>query len=376
MRHQMRNNKWQYKNKRVSRGAFTLVEILVALAIFMLLLAIILVPLNMGMTMLHLGRAQVDIQSASQNTVNQMRSDLSRAIYVYPNDVLPSVTGIKTSPKLPYGDPALITLANPTEPVAPYFNTDPCTAAPANRVSNLSRIDMILPETDNGNILTPVLPALYLVTYYARRLDVTKEYQSIDNPIVLYRAQIPFRNEDANRKLFAMVSSAGADLPSAGSDTYPPSVINDPSQEFNANIYSTRYTNLSACGTNATSLNRSAAWLEQSPAGEPNLAPDAAVPVTNPGGNISILYGSHTAVLPSGVGMATGLSYKQVSSDYVPPKSTFICADTNKDGIIDQVTISLALEKVDDMGSQPRGQQLGLPQVVVLPNVRQLKDVK
>lgn len=373
MRHHIIKN--QDRNDFVSRRAFTLIEILVALAIFVLLLAIILVPLNMGMTMLHLGRAQVDIQMASQNTVNQMRGDLSRAIYVYPNDVLPSVTGIPTNPKLPYGNPADITATVLSVPVAPYFEGDPCDASTV-RDNNLSRIDMLLPETDNGNILTPVLPTFYVVTYYARRLNVNQAYNSIDNPVVLYRAQIPFRNENNTRNLFTMVSSTGADLPVGGVDTYPPSIISDSSQEFNANIYSTRYTNLSACGTNATALNRSAAWLVQSPAGEPNLAPDAAVPVTNPGGDISTLYGSHTAVLPYGVGMATGVSYKANSPDYVSPKSTFICADTNKDGIIDRVTVSLVLEKVDDMGAQPRGQQLGLPQVIDLPNVRQLTDVK
>jgi len=376
MRHHIKNNLRQCK--KVSRGAFTLVEILVALAIFVLLLAIILVPLNMGMTMLHLGRAQADIQAASQNTVNQMRGDLSRAIYVYPNDVVPSVTGIPTSPKLPYGDPSLIVNPGDIVPVAPYFKTDPCTATFDDRVANLSRIDMLLPETDNGNILTPVLPTFYLVTYYARRLNPAKEYQSIDNPIVLYRAQIPFRNENDTRNLFSMVSSTGADIsaPSPQNEIYPPTVINDSSQSFNANIYSTRYVDPSACGGNTAAINRSAAWLMQSAAGEPNLAPDATAPVTNPGGRISTLYGSHTTVLPSGIGMATGLSYKDTRPDYVPPKSTFICADTNKDGIIDQVTVSLVLEKVDDMGAQPKGQQLGLPQVIDLPNVRQLKDVK
>lgn len=367
MRHHIIKN--QDRDKFVSRRAFTLIEILVALAIFMLLLAIILVPLNMGMTMLHLGRAQIDIQSASQNTINQMRNDLSHAIYVYPNDMLPSVTGTMDLPKAPYRVAGMTGVS-----VAPYFNTDPCDIL-NNRASNLSRIDLLLPETDNGSILTPVLPTFYLVTYYARRLDPSKDYQSIDNPIVLYRAQIPFRNQNDTRDMFSMVSSSGTDLPTAGEDVYPPTIATDPTQsinqEFNANIYSTRYTNLSACGTNAASINRSAAWLQQSPAGEPNL-----LPLTNPGGNISTLYGSHTTVLPSGIGMATGLSYKASSPDYVLPKSTFICADTNKDGIIDQVTISLALEKVDDMGSEPGGQQMGTPQIVDLPNVRQLKNVK
>jgi hypothetical protein len=74
--------------------------------------------------------------------------------------------------------------------------------------------------------------------------------------------------------------------------------------------------------------------------------------------------------------MVTGLSYKQSTTGYVPPKSTFICADTNKDGIIDQVKLSVMLQKVDDMGAEPRGQELNLPQVVDLPNVRSLVNIR
>src|SRR5690606_13064466 len=113
------------QKRNISRGAFTLVEIVVALAILVLMLDIIIMPLNMGVTMLHLGSAQIDIQKASQNTVNQMRNDLSRAIYVYPNDVIDTVTGIEPlSTTVPYPQP-WESAKLPYGGYPPYFNDTP-----------------------------------------------------------------------------------------------------------------------------------------------------------------------------------------------------------------------------------------------------------
>jgi len=386
MRHHITNSLRQ--GNKVSRRAFTLVEVLVALAIFMLLLAIILVPLNMGFTMLHLGKANADVQSSTQRVIDRMRGDLTKAIYVYPNDVVPTVTGIPTNPKLPYGNPADISPTVLSVPVNPYFDGDPCTvitetSPPQGRVSNLSRIDMLLPETNNGSILTPVLPTYYIVTYYARRRDVMKPYQPIDNPIVLYRAQIPFRGAQSPANPEYLISDAGAAVtPATSGDQYPAG------DSLNANIYSSRYTNLTACGA---ADNRSAEWLTQSPDGEPNLEP-----LTTPPASLNYtwpikactsditactLYGSHVSLLPTSVGLATGVDYRGYENNtlvtaYTAPKSTFICADTNKDGIIDQVTLSVLLQDVDQSGAEPSGQRITLPQVVNLPNVRSIANVR
>jgi hypothetical protein len=280
---------------------------------------------------------------------------------------------------LPYGDPSLITLSNPTVPVNPYFDGDPCSAA-TNRISNLSRIDMILPETNNGNILTPVLPTYYIVTYYARRRDVTKAYQPIDNPIVLYRAQIPFRGAPAPSNPAYLISDAGAAVaPATSGDQYPAS------DSLNANIYNSRYTNLTsptACGTGSPA-SISANWLTQSTDGEPDLEP-----LTNENFNSSpaaafTLFGSHISLLSTGVGMVTDFDYRGYDSNNQPitksfysPKSTFTCADTNNDGLIDQVTLSVLLQKVDQSGAEPNGQRITLPQVVNLPNVRSIANVQ
>jgi len=373
MRHHITNNLRQ--GKKVSRSGFTLVEVLVALAIFMLLLAIIMVPLNMGFTMLHLGKANSDVQSATQRVIDRMRGDLTKAIYVYPNDVVPTVTGVPTSPKLPYGDPALIAAGATSVPVNPYFDGDPCNAA-TSRVSNLSRIDMLLPETNNGNILTPVLPTYYIVTYYARRRDVTKAYQPIDNPIVLYRAQIPFRGDPSSVHPDYLISDGGAALiPASSSAQYPAT------DSLNANIYNSRYTNLSACSAGSPA-SVSAKWLMQSTDGEPDLES-----LTNENFNSSpapafTLFGSHVSLLSTGVGLVTGVDYRgyddqnHLITAYTPPKSTFTCADTNNDGLIDQVTLSVLLQEVDQSGAEPSGQRITLPQVVNLPNVRSIANVE
>jgi prepilin-type N-terminal cleavage/methylation domain-containing protein len=375
MRHHITNNLRQ--GKKVSRSGFTLVEVLVALAIFMLLLAIILVPLNMGFTMLHLGKANSDVQSATQRVIDRMRGDLTKAIYVYPNDIVPTVTGVPTSPKLPYGDPALIAAGATSVPVNPYFDGDPCNAA-TSRVSNLSRIDMLLPDTNNGNILTPVLPTYYIVTYYARRRDVTPPttpYQPIDNPIVLYRAQIPFRGDPPPANPDYLISDGGAALtPASSSAQYPAT------DSLNANIYNSRYTNLTACGVGSPA-SISAKWLMQSTDGEPDLEP-----LTNENFNSNpaapfTLYGSHVSLLPTNVGLVTGVDYRGYENNtlvttYTAPKSTFTCTDTNKDGIIDQVTLSVLLQEVDQSGAEPSGQRITLPQVVNLPNVRSIANVQ
>ncbi|MEO6908571.1 MAG: hypothetical protein ABI210_11840, partial [Abditibacteriaceae bacterium] len=80
------------------------------------------------------------------------------------------------------------------------------------------------------------------------------------------------------------------------------------------------------------------------------------------------------------MGMVTGLSYKKSEIGYpLPPygpKSTFICADTNKDGVIDQVTLNVLLQEVDAAGAEPTGQDITMPQVVNLPNVRSIANVR
>ena len=57
----MMHNSFTYHRTESGRGrraGFTLIEIMVALAITMILLAIILVPINLAINLMHIGRAR------------------------------------------------------------------------------------------------------------------------------------------------------------------------------------------------------------------------------------------------------------------------------------------------------------------------------
>jgi hypothetical protein len=60
---------------------------------------------------------------------------------------------------------------------------------------------------------------------------------------------------------------------------------------------------------------------------------------------------------------------------YTQPKSTFICADTNSDGVIDEVRLTVLLQNATPGSSGSNGRQINLPQVVDLPNVRSFANL-
>jgi len=352
MRHQIKING---QRKSALRQGFTLVEVLVALFVFSLLMVIILVPLNMGFTMMHLGKAQSDVQSATQEVVDQMRNDLTHAVYVFPNAQISPVTD--KAPYLYYDS------SGDTKHYGPYVKLGipeitPTTApasvcgvasTDASGVSNLSRLDMLLPRTNGVSILTPLQPSYYIVSYYARRRVVVDTngnsvpYHPIDNPIVLFRAQIPYYQSD------------GAGYLMRGSS-------------FNADITNNRY--------GISCSDQGSWWLAESTNGEPNLEYLTESP-SGYTGNDFTLYGSHVSMLPTDIGMVTGFDYRgydsnnqPITKSFYPPKSTFICADTNSDGVIDEVRLNVLLQNATPGSSGSNGPQINLPQVVDLPNVR------
>jgi hypothetical protein len=279
----------------------------------MLLMVIILVPINLAINMLHVGKMEVNVRGATQEVIDRMRDDLKRAIYVFPND---------TDSHPPYNG------------YPPYFTGDPCNL---DRVSNLSRIDLLLPDTnDHDGVYAPVIPSYYIVTYYARRLDTSKDYQPITNPIVLFRAQIPFRGSP-DCPACLIDGNGTAVQPSTSGELYPSN------KSLNANVFTGRYNHLADCGTaNAAAVNRSAEWLTQSATGEPNLEP-----LTQGTADAFKLYGSHTNLLSSGMGLSTRIPYRNSVASYERPDTSFICKDTDGDGLIDQVTVKLAVYLVD-----------------------------
>jgi prepilin-type N-terminal cleavage/methylation domain-containing protein len=333
---------------RSSRRAFTLVEMMVAVAIFSLLLAVVLVPLRAGLDFFHIGKARSETQGASQTALDQIERDLRRAVYVFPNAQQEGL-----SDRAPF-------TANAGQPYVKSTDaTD--TATPQKGVcdkpgsamawSDTARIDMILAKRDaQGRIITPVKAGDTVVSYYARRQNLSAPYDPVDNPIVLFRAQYPFRGT-----MQTPVSPTGAQNADTSSGRFPASC------------------------TTAAAQNRSALWIEHNALGESDLEP-LCTDTTD--ANIA---GSHTLAIPRGVGMLASQAYRATATPAFDPKteaplqpdSSFELKDSNGDGKIDTVTIALALETFDsnqggslNANNQPTGQVVRGRRVVELPNVR------
>ena len=353
------------------RNAFTLVEVLVALGILAILLVIIVVPLRLGFDTFHVGKARADTQSALQSTVTSMENDLRQAIYVFPNGKVPGVTDkAPYNAQLPY-----FRSTDPTDTGTPTTGACATTEVP---FENRSRIDMIqVRRNDQGDVETPLAPAYTVVTYYARRLDMTKDYDPIDNPLVMFRAEYP---------AYGLV----------GTDPQPLKVAS-PTNALNAQIDFDR-NKTAACTASAPIANRNAQWLSHNVYGEANLEPlthlgnpidpDAAEfdPATGFTTDDSLY--SHTLATPRGLALEASRAYRSLPSPTpvldttneapLVPDTSFTETDTNGDGKIDRVTISLGLASFDvgaqgqfnTTTNQPRGTRLPATRTIDLPNIQ------
>lgn len=361
---------------RRSRHAFTLIEVLVALGILAILLVIIVLPLRLAFDTFNKGNAQTLTQSAVQATLTDMENDIRQAVYVFPNA---RVAGVTT--RAPYNDQS------------PYFRSinsadvgDPTALAPAvskacasvgatpttQHWSNPARLDMIQVRRDKeGNVLTPLAPSYTVVSYYARRQQMDKPYDPVDNSIVMYRAEYP---------AFALKS---ADEPA-------PLTVTDVANAFNAQIDLKRDLNATDCA-NADQVNRSALWLTNNVFGEANLLPLTKPKVdtaTYPAAiNDDSLY-SHKLAIPRGLALEASRAFRATTplpTDFAPateaplvPDTSFTTTDVNGDGKIDRVTISLGLAsfevgaqgQLDPVTFQPKGTVLRNTRTVDLPNVK------
>jgi prepilin-type N-terminal cleavage/methylation domain-containing protein len=357
----MNANNIQFRRPRSQRG-FTLIEILVALGIFSILLTIIMVPLNMGVNMTRIGSARTDTQQAAQATMNRIVTELRGATYVFPNEPMPGVTNKAPYDKnVPAGAP-VGTLGYP------YFrdvsgNEDPCgtTKFP---FANTARLDFLTPATQNTTTPDPSVQNS-IVSFYAARVDTRLKWSDADaysadlNPVVLYRAQIPFQRLDGSPFRYTNPTTGTLNA-TLGPDT-------------------------SACGASAADVNSSKRWLMHNGAGEPFLVlqtnQSATATPPNPafqddlGAAVPTDPASNTRITPLGVGLyapeadktadATDLTKNQ---RIFTPATTFICQDTNNNGIIDRVTVTLVMGKYDGAGAENRAQSVRLVQTVDLPN--------
>jgi type II secretory pathway pseudopilin PulG len=303
-------------HSRNRRSAFTLVEIMVALAIMMLLLAIILVPVNMALNVFHIGKARNEVKQANQVMLNQLAAELRQAVFVFPNEKMPGITD-----KSPYTNNNQF----------PYYDT-----ATSAGVSNTARIDILLPaKNTNGSITTPLRSSNYIVTYYARRLNpkqadgiTDNPYDAYSNPIVLFRAQYPFKQDDSTA--FAAYTAT------------------------NSNSTNSRY-------PIGGSPYAGKVWLTQNGNSEPNLEALCDYSGVTSAAN-------HTLVTPRDMGLVAPNALDTAPS--YQPDSSFTCDDTNDDGKIDRVTVNVNMAKYDALGADQKNQKVRLSQTIDLPNVK------
>jgi len=159
------------------RGGFTLIEVLVVLAILVILFAMLFAPMIASLDMVTAGQSKVTMQNAARTALKEMRREISNAMYIYP------VPGLA----LKGGDGMLgtsddVRIPNPSEIVF---------VGPA-RTATGELIEPLAPRTDSvGRIIATRLRV--------DLLDATRPYGRT-NPFVLIREEGYYqRQEDATR---------------------------------------------------------------------------------------------------------------------------------------------------------------------------------
>lgn len=325
-------------NERKQRkSAFSLIEIMIALTIMSVLLSVILIPLRLGFDSLHVGQARSNNQTAVQSTLADMESDLRKAAYVFPNSELPGVTDQAPYTQTPGTSFPPYTRSTKqgdiTEPTSQGCNLG---ASTAERWSNPSRIDFIPAKRDaSGNVELPVTPGDTIVTYYSHRLKPTEAYDPIDNPLVLYRAEFKYTGLTPTSN--------------------------------NIDITATRF---ATSGCTAGNFQ----WLAHNVYGEAgiNRPSDAQETLVTPRG-LSL---TASRAFRIGNGFTNAATVPVTTEAPLKPDTSFTCLDTDGDGKIDRVDISMAISNYDTSSNgslrngQPSGQTLRAERTVVLPNIQ------
>jgi prepilin-type N-terminal cleavage/methylation domain-containing protein len=356
-------------NAAKKRGGFTLIEILVAVAIMAVLLTVILVPLRLGFETTAVGKSRADVQQQAELVLTQIGNDLRKSQFVFANSRLPGISdGSDTispcsSPAYPQG-----TAADRDWQFRPYVisdnSADTASTGPGNygvcstlsngsngvrAWNNLSRIDMLQQRrNDNGTTLNSSVGQDFIVSYYPRRFDLNKPFDIIDNPIVLFRAQIPFRERDQDGNPVQPVG-----VPNAETDwtRYPPQI-----------------------GSCATPLTQQFRWITHNYFGEADLQPltgDTSVRTLPGGGQTVVVPGAHTLVTPRDMSLVAPHASLGGSEAYVPELSF---QEASSDGKrVDQVTITMTLAQYDSSGAgltngQAAAQRVKVSRTIDLPN--------
>ncbi len=173
------------------RAGFTLIEVLVVLAILVILFALLFAPMIASLDMVTLAQSRVTMQNAVRTAMEDMRREISNAMYIYPTPglVLKGADGL-----LGTGDD--IRIPNYSEIV---FVTP-------GRAATGELLEPLQPRTDGmGNIVATRLRA--------GLLDESQPY-SETNPFVLLREEgIYTRHEDATRVWWDFANIGGVASP-------------------------------------------------------------------------------------------------------------------------------------------------------------------
>jgi hypothetical protein len=338
-----------------------------------LLLGVILVPLRLGFETYHIGKARSEVQQEAQLTMQQIALDLRRAKFVFPNSLVPNVSNNQdtTSPcssaryrdiggwnYLPYSKantaPASQTASDPAISGANFGGS--------NAWSNPARIDMLLTRRNDTNGLSSDVGEDYVVTYYSRRLRLDRAYDIVDNPVVLYRAQYPYR-----------YYSTG---PPRGFQPFvPPS-----SAAPNAELDWTQYPDL---GTSpGAGTERKFQWIKHNFYGEANLEPlcqDAPPPPPAPpvAGAVPVA-GAHTLATPLGMSLVAPRDANISSTtpaeqaEALVPELSFV-QEATAGSRINRVTVNMTLALYDQAGAgsvngQGKAQRVHVSQTFDLPS--------
>lgn len=149
-------------------SAFTMIELLVAVAILAILFSLMFRPLLMAIEILSIGRGEKQAQNSTQTVLGHVTADMNTAYKVFSN-------------------------------LATYDLATGGSAGGKWRTSQLERISLVAAARDSqGRLLSPLQAATrtlpgggvqtQTITYWVERSDVTKPYDYLTNPRRLFRA--------------------------------------------------------------------------------------------------------------------------------------------------------------------------------------------
>lgn len=162
----------------VGRRGFTLVEVLVALAIMVVLFALLFAPMMAGLDWVSTGKANVNLQNAARFAMEQIRRELSDAVFVVPttNIVLPGGEKVADTSQLTFCPPERDSLGRVVAPVH-------------------ARVD-------------PVTRLTQVVRYRVHLLNLNEPYGET-NPFVLYRQQLLYDPSQPDGQQVGLFNSSG-----------------------------------------------------------------------------------------------------------------------------------------------------------------------